>query len=497
MGKVLEATASNSQQNPPTTRFSFETKALLVLSMVFVIGLAGAWIFALKLQRTVATNSAFTAPDRSAIVELERLRWKAEAYVDNGRAFFLLGAASLFEKQKQGRDDLLKALDAFESQYPLPAIPALAKTIRDDVQKTQDLFEQGMDFREKKTESKIVGQFFQAKAMPVLAEMHKTIDEMVKIHQDEIDRINAEARDSVSSAEASIPQGMLWLTVTLGVIFLCLSILILTLVRRRKFQLAQQERLYREAQKAVQDRDEALNAIAHDLKDSLELISSTAGQMPAMPSMAGDSSEAGELIVSTVTTIQGLIQDIRDGKASEMDGITLRLDQLAVDQVLDQARLQMQPLAKKHDVHLQVDQASQHVLAFFDSDRVLRVLSNLIRNALKHSRKGDKVVVKARSDQKFVYISVADNGEGIPRARLEGIFDQFWQASKTADQGAGVGLAIVKAIITAHGGTVEIQSNLGHGTTVTFSLPRHRPAGVPLKRTAPVVRVSQAPSDWI
>ena len=196
---------------------------------------------------------------------------------------------------------------------------------------------------------------------------------------------------------------------------------------------------------------------------------------------------------STVSTIEGRILDICEKKSVEIDGITLRLDQLSIDQVLDNARLLMQPLAKQYDVRLQIDSVNPPVLAFYDNDRILRVLANLINNAIKFSPKGDKVVVKVRSDQKFVNISVVDNGAGIPANQLDGVFDKFWQAKKTADQGPGLGLAIVKTIVEAHGGTVEIQSQSGRGTTVTFSLPRRRPVGASLKKSAITVRQSNPP----
>jgi signal transduction histidine kinase len=95
-----------------------------------------------------------------------------------------------------------------------------------------------------------------------------------------------------------------------------------------------------------------------------------------------------------------------------------------------------------------------------------------------------------------VNISIVDNGSGIPAKHLDGIFDSFWQAKKTADQGAGLGLAIVKSIVEAHGGTVEMQSNSGQGTTVTFSVPRRRPVGASLKKSAITVRQS-VPSTFI
>jgi two-component system sensor histidine kinase ResE len=146
----------------------------------------------------------------------------------------------------------------------------------------------------------------------------------------------------------------------------------------------------------------------------------------------------------------------------------------------------LQPLAKQKDIRLQFESSNPPVLAFMDKERVLRVLANLIGNAIKFSPKHSKVVVKVRSDQQFVNISVTDSGPGIPENKLGTIFSHFWQARKTAEQGAGIGLAVVKTIVEAHGGTVRANSHAGSGSTFTFSLPRRRPAGAQLKKPAPI-----------
>ena len=105
-----------------------------------------------------------------------------------------------------------------------------------------------------------------------------------------------------------------------------------------------------------------------------------------------------------------------------------------------------------------------------------------------------KVIVKVRSDQQFIYVSVKDEGSGISEKHLARIFDHYWQAPKTADQGPGLGLAAVKSIIEAHNGIVTAESHTGHGSTFTFSLPRRRPATALLRKPAPAaVKYGQAP----
>ncbi|WP_413585278.1 sensor histidine kinase [Bdellovibrio sp. HCB274] len=491
---LLEENDQTTEVSPSEKKSTFEKKALLVLSVVFAAVLIGAWGYAMRVQQGVASNSVTTHADPGALIEIERMRGIASSQLDNSRAYFLLGSQNIYDKQKKEKETLAEALTAFDKQHNLPGVSEVVKRLQDIQNKNQEFFDQAIEHRDKKTESRIVGQFYQARSNPLRSQFNEAFDDMAHLHQVQIDKAQEEIREAAAQAEIQIPFGMTWLSGSLVFIFISMGFLVVRLLRKQSFQLAQQKRLYDEAKKAVQDRDETLFAISHDLQDSLNMISSTAERMATTP-QGLDIVESGELMKSTVVTIEGLIKDIRDQKNTEMHGLTLRMDQLSVDNVLDSARLQMAPLAKQHDVRLQIDSVNPPVLAFYDNERVLRVLANLIGNAIKFSPKGEKVVVKVRSDQKYVNISVIDSGPGIPANQLPTIFENFWQAKKTADKGAGLGLAIVKTIVEAHGGTVQIQSQTGRGTTVTFSLPRRRPVGASLKKPNVIVKSNHAP-EW-
>ncbi|MNK01251.1 Alkaline phosphatase synthesis sensor protein PhoR [compost metagenome] len=463
----------------------------MVLSVLFTGVILFAWGYAIKLQQTVASNKSVTQSDPGALIEVERLRNLVESQMNNSRGYFLLGSKSIFDKQQEDRKALAASLVNFGKQYSLPEVPGIIKRIEDLEKKNDDFFDQAVDFKEKKTESRIVGQFYQSKMSPLLTQINAALDEIASLHKAEMDRSFAEAREAAASVETQIPTAMAWFTGSLALLFLGMALLIIRMLRERQFQLAARNRLYEEAKKALRLRDETLFAISNDLNEPLNIISEVAGEL-ALPSQGAEVRECGELIKSTVTIIEGFIKDIRDEKRIEMEGMTLRLEQMSIDNILESARLLLQPLAKKEGVSVQFDTVNPPVLAFFDPERVLRVLSNLVGNAIKFSPKGSKVVVKVRSDQKFVNISVLDSGPGIPESQLPDLMENYWQAKKTADKGAGVGLSIVKTIIDAHGGTVDIKSQVGRGTTFTFSLPRRRPVGAPLKKLTPTVRKSRS-----
>ncbi len=474
-----------TKNNLKSKSSSIEKKALVVFLVIFVAVLLGAWGYALKLRQTVVANNAAVNVDPGALIEVERMRNLADSQISNSRSFFLLGSKVLYDKSKQDKQNLLEALSSFQKKYPLPQIPEIVRRFDTIQTQLQEFFEQGMEFREKQTESKIVGQFYQSKASPLLKQMNDNLDEIKNLHNVEINRVQAESRAAALGVESQIPEGMAILTVLLSVIFLGLAVLVVKVLRERTRQLAERDRLVAEAKNAVQARDEFISAINHDFKEPLEHLNQIAEILTNF-SESSPIQDSGELVKTAVAEIETLIKDICDQKMADQSGLTLRLDQMGIDDVLDDARVMMQPLAKQKGIRLQFESANPPVLAFMDKERVLRVMANLVGNAIKFSPKNSKVVVKVRSDQQFVNIAITDSGPGIPENKIPGLFTQFWQSRKTADQGAGIGLAVVKTIVDAHGGTIRVDSHGGNGSTFTFSLPKRRPAGAELKKAAPI-----------
>jgi two-component system sensor histidine kinase VicK len=113
----------------------------------------------------------------------------------------------------------------------------------------------------------------------------------------------------------------------------------------------------------------------------------------------------------------------------------------------------------------------ENVTSFIDGEKIKQVIINLIDNAVKHSE-GDKIVVKLWKED-MVHISISDNGKGIPKENIKYIAEPFYRLDKSRSRklgGSGLGLSICRDIIDAHGGTLDINSVVGVGTTVTISL---------------------------
>jgi two-component system, OmpR family, sensor histidine kinase BaeS len=106
-----------------------------------------------------------------------------------------------------------------------------------------------------------------------------------------------------------------------------------------------------------------------------------------------------------------------------------------------------------------------------DPDRLHQALGNLLANAARHCRPGDTVTVQTRHHNSHAVAEVADTGPGIPATDLPHVFDRLWRGSSHRGSGSGIGLAVVRELVTAHGGTVTATSEPGHGMTFTISLP--------------------------
>ena len=106
-----------------------------------------------------------------------------------------------------------------------------------------------------------------------------------------------------------------------------------------------------------------------------------------------------------------------------------------------------------------------------DAVRIGQVIGNLLANALKFTEPAGRILVRARLAAPFVEVSVSDTGSGIAAEELPRVFDRFWQSNRTSGRGTGLGLAIARGIVEAHGGSIWLDSVVGKGTTVTFTLP--------------------------
>jgi len=158
------------------------------------------------------------------------------------------------------------------------------------------------------------------------------------------------------------------------------------------------------------------------------------------------------------------------------DAGQLRVERRPVNLVeLARATLnQFGPAAEAADVSLELAANAAAPVVIGDADRLAQVLRNLLSNALRHTPAGGLITVRVEAQSGQVRLQVTDSGTGIAASDLPHVFDRFYRGDKSRSRrggGAGLGLAIARQLITVHGGTIEVASASGQGTTFTLSLP--------------------------
>jgi signal transduction histidine kinase len=448
-----------------------EGAVLFGLSVLFFGTLGAAWLSAMSLRSTFGESAAKFESDPGGLTALEKLRNLANSKITNRRIFFLSGSPTSFEKQQKEDKEFAESLTVYQKKFALPGVDQILQTVSEIGQREQEFFQQGMEFRDKAEQAKIIGQFYSSKTSPLLAQLNQKFDELATLHTANLEAIHQRIQKAESEAQGSIPGKMRNLTIALVALFAAISLLIMRILGQRQRLLTERDRLAIEAKNAILSRDEVLAAVSRDLKDPIAQLMSD--------EVAGEA----ENVKAIATDLQCAVADIVDHKKADLGDLALRLEQYNINEILDRAQVAVHSFARTRDVNVQFDGGTHSVLAYVDVERVHRVLVNLIGNAIKFSPKHSKVLVKVKSDPQFAHISVIDSGSGIPSDRINGIFDNFWQARKTSGQGAGVGLAVVKSIVEAHGGTVRAEnSKVDSGTVITFTLPRRRPANAPIKK---------------
>jgi signal transduction histidine kinase len=129
------------------------------------------------------------------------------------------------------------------------------------------------------------------------------------------------------------------------------------------------------------------------------------------------------------------------------------------------------PIAREKSITFSVMAADDLPAVSADAARVLQVLSNLVGNAIKFTPAGGTITLSAARTDGPVQCSVSDTGPGIPAAQIPRLFGKFWQAKRGDGRGVGLGLAIARGIVEAHGGTIDVRSEMGHGSVFSFGLP--------------------------
>lgn len=227
----------------------------------------------------------------------------------------------------------------------------------------------------------------------------------------------------------------------------------------------------RDAEGLARTREEILAIVAHDLRNPLTLVGTTAELLLDAEIPQDKRGELLGVMRRSVHQMNRLIQDLLDATRIASGRMALDVHDVDVSDVLRQTELTFRAAAEQRNLRLDVAPVNG-LKVRADADRVQQVLGNLVNNALKFTPPNGTIAVSAHAQDGKVKFEVRDSGAGIPPDDMEHLFDRYWQARSSDRRGVGLGLAIAKSIVEAHGGRISVTSALGAGTTFRFSLPR-------------------------
>ncbi len=247
-------------------------------------------------------------------------------------------------------------------------------------------------------------------------------------------------------------------------------------VTERKRLLAEAKRINEKLRQANQVKDDFIANVSHELRTPLATISNVLAN--ALAGVWGTlSDEACSELRTGHTNAQRLasmVNNLLDMSTIQAGRVSLEKSQVDMPVLIRSVTESAKAKAKEKSVALVTSHDPDLGLVFCDPMKIVRVLTNLVGNALKFTGDGGTISIAIQNGREVTQISVSDTGRGIAEENQERIFQRFQQVDRTdagGEKGTGLGLAIAKDLVELHGGTISVQSELGKGSTFSFTLP--------------------------
>ena len=242
-----------------------------------------------------------------------------------------------------------------------------------------------------------------------------------------------------------------------------------------------------ERERAVREREEAavlakneqlranlLRSISHDLRTPLTAISGNADILLTAPESLSEESKTKLItdIYDDAQWLNGTVENLLTVTKLEDGNVRLTLTCEVVDDIIDEALRHVSADASRHEIT--VEHNDDLLLARMDVHLIVQVIVNLVNNAISHTPAGSHITISDRREDDFVSISVSDDGPGVPETEKDRIFDLFYTTGGSlsdSNKGVGLGLALCRAVVEAHGGIITVDDKAPHGAVFRFTLP--------------------------
>ena len=217
-----------------------------------------------------------------------------------------------------------------------------------------------------------------------------------------------------------------------------------------------------------------VSSVSHELRTPLTAIKAYTATILRDPDMAEQTKREFLAIIDEESTrLTNLVEDILEISQIESGTVKVPLQAVGIAAVVEQVLSALKPLADKKNIQLQTNIDAELPKLQADETKIQSMVTNLVHNAIKFTPHNGAVSILVRRRDEQLVMRVSDTGMGIPKEDLPKIFDRFYRVYTPGMQiqGTGLGLAIVRKISMMHGGTIEVQSKVGRGTTFTILLP--------------------------
>jgi two-component system, NtrC family, sensor kinase len=233
----------------------------------------------------------------------------------------------------------------------------------------------------------------------------------------------------------------------------------------------------RQLEEANKHKSQFLANMSHEFRTPMNAIIGFSEVLldPSLPVTDAERKQFIEDILTSGRHLLSLINEVLDLSKVEAGRMELRVEPTLVGDVVEAVQSTMRPLAAQKDIRLDLEYADAIGPVPMDAARIKQALLNLVGNAIKFTPDGGHVWVRSRTENGELQVEVKDTGPGIPAEEHERIFLEFQQAHLTTEagrpEGTGLGLALAKRFVEMHGGRIWVRSEVGRGSTFTFSLP--------------------------
>jgi signal transduction histidine kinase len=240
--------------------------------------------------------------------------------------------------------------------------------------------------------------------------------------------------------------------------------------------IVEKSRLYQQLVELDQLKNKFLGIAAHDLRSPIGVIKSHVGLflLGYLGTIDDSQRQVLQRMDKVCENMLNLINDLLDVSAIEAGHLELKTREVNLADYVREAHAANALLAGSKEIELALDLAPDLPVMTMDPERINQVINNLITNAIKYSFPKTVITLRARVMGNEAVISVQDQGQGIPAGEVGKLFTDFGRTSVKptgGEKSTGLGLAIVKRMVEAHGGRVWVESQVGVGSTFTFTLP--------------------------